>query len=144
MTHADTTMTRTTQPTGTTDTTETVIDRYLRLFDRSAHDPAAVEEILALFAPAATVRLFEGGEPVVGVPELRELYGAFAQGMVDSKHVWTTTVLDDGRLELRWLHASRRVDDRLVALSGIEYATLDADGLITNLDNRMVTPDNQY
>ncbi|MEU1005793.1 hypothetical protein [Streptomyces tibetensis] len=52
-------------------------------------------------------------------------------------------MLDDGRIALRWLHASRRVDDRLVALSGIEYATLDADGLITSLDNRMVTPDSR-
>lgn len=80
-----------------------------------------------------------------GVEHLpRDLYGGFAEGMVDSKHVWTITVLDDGRIELRWLHASRRVDDRLVALSGIEYATLNTDGLITSLDNRMVTPDRRW
>jgi hypothetical protein len=30
-----------------------------------------------------------------------------------------------------------------VALSGIEYVTLNADGLITILDNRMVTPDSR-
>ncbi|WP_254076215.1 hypothetical protein [Streptomyces sp. P3] len=41
------------------------------------------------------------------------------------------------------LHASRRVDDRLVALSGIEYVTLNGDGLITSLDNRMVTADSR-
>ncbi|MDX3240431.1 hypothetical protein [Streptomyces sp. ME18-1-4] len=121
-------------------TTTAVIDQYITLFDRLTHDPAALEEILALFAPDATVQLFEGQEPLVGSSALGELYGGFAQGMVDSKHVWTTTVLDDGRIELRWLHASRRVDDRLVALSGIEYVALDADGLITSLDNRMVAP----
>ena len=126
-----------------TQMTTSVIDEYLTLFDRLAHDSAALEEMLALFAPDVTVRLFEGQEPLVGIPALRELYGGFARGMVDSKHVWTTTVLDDGRIELRWLHASRRVDDRLVALSGIEYATVNADGLITKLDNRMVTPDSR-
>ncbi|MER6564228.1 nuclear transport factor 2 family protein [Streptomyces sp. NPDC001027] len=124
-------------------TTTSVIDQYIALFDRLAHDPTAVEEILALFAPDATVQLFEGQEPLVGIPALRELYGGFAQAMADSKHVWTTTVLDDGRIELRWLHASRRTDDRLVALSGVEHATVDADGLITSLDNRMVTPDSR-
>jgi hypothetical protein len=126
-----------------TQTTTAVIDQNITLFDRLAHDPAALEEILALFAPDATVRLFEGHEPLVGISALEELYGGFAQGMVDSKHVWTTTVLDDGRIELYWLHASRRVDERLTALGGIEYATLDADGLITSLDNRMVTPDSR-
>ncbi|MFF7789958.1 hypothetical protein [Streptomyces sp. NPDC007991] len=89
------------------------------------------------------MQLFEGQQPLVGISALGEVHGGFAQGMVDSKHVWTTTKLDDGRIELRWLHASRRADDRLVALSGIEYATLDADGLITSLDNRMVTPDSR-
>lgn len=111
-----------------TQTTTAVIDQYITLFDRLAHDPAALEEILALFAPDATVQLFEGQEPLVGISALEELYGGFAQGMVDSKHVWTTTKLDDGRIELRWLHASRRVDDRLVALSGIEYVASTPTG----------------
>ncbi|MFF5983011.1 nuclear transport factor 2 family protein [Streptomyces olindensis] len=138
------TQTPQTQTARTEESATAVIDRYLVLFDRLAHDPAAVEAIVALFAPDVTVRLFEGQEPLVGIPALRQLYGGFAQGMVDSKHVWTTTVLDDGRIELRWLHASRRVDDRLVALSGVEYVTLDGDGLITSLDNRMLTPDSRY
>ncbi|MEU1106874.1 hypothetical protein ABZ408_38905 [Streptomyces tibetensis] len=89
------------------------------------------------------MQLRDDQQPLTGAPALRELCAGIAKGLADSKHVWTTTVLDDGRIALRWLHASRRVDDRLVALSGIEYATLDADGLITSLDNRMVTPDSR-
>jgi hypothetical protein len=30
-----------------------------------------------------------------------------------------------------------------MALTGIEHATIDANGLITNLRNRMVAPDSQ-
>ncbi|MDX3240430.1 ethyl tert-butyl ether degradation protein EthD [Streptomyces sp. ME18-1-4] len=126
-----------------TETAAAVIDRYITLVERMAHDPAPLEDILALFGPDATVQLHEDQQPLAGIPALRELYAGIAKGVADSKTVWSTTVLDDGRIELRWLYVARGDDDRLTALSGIEYATLDAYGLITNLRNRMVTPDSR-
>ena len=95
--------------------------------------------MLALFAPDASVQLHQDQQPVTGIPALRELYAGIAKGLADSKPVWTTTVLDDGRIELRWLNVACGDDDHLTALSGIEYATVNADGLITGLNNRMVT-----
>ncbi|GAA2277430.1 hypothetical protein GCM10010234_11880 [Streptomyces hawaiiensis] len=81
---------------------------------------------------------------MTGIPALRELYAGIAKGLADSKTVWTTTAHDDGRIELRWLNVARGEDDRVTALSGIEYATVNAERLITSLDNRMVTPDSRY
>jgi hypothetical protein len=44
---------------------------------------------------------------VTGFAAIMELYRAIAGGMADSKHFWTTTVLDDGTLECRWVQAAR-------------------------------------
>ncbi|MFD1545088.1 nuclear transport factor 2 family protein [Nonomuraea guangzhouensis] len=123
-----------------TQTTETVIDRYITLFDRTAHDPAAVQEYQSIFAPDATVQLTEEMEPVTGLPAITQLYQAMAATMADSKHLWDTTVLDDGRIKCHWVNITRSADGRLLAMSGIEYATVNADGLMTNLTNRIVTP----
>ncbi|MFD1543560.1 nuclear transport factor 2 family protein [Nonomuraea guangzhouensis] len=127
--------------TRTTETTQTVIDRYITLFDRTAHDPAAVEEYRSIFATDATVQLAEEMEPVTGLPAIMEVYRGMAAAMADSKHLWDTTVLDDGRIECHWVNITRSADGRLLAMSGIEYATVNADGLMTNLTNRMVTPE---
>jgi hypothetical protein len=123
-----------------TRTTESAIDRYIRIFDRAAHDPGALDELRSIFAPDATVQLSDEQEPVTGFAALMDLYRGIAAGMADSKHIWTTTLLDDGRIECRWVSVARRADGHLVALGGIEHATLDASGLITNLRNRMVDP----
>lgn len=122
-------------------TTETVIDRYIKLFDRTAHDPSAVKEYQSIFAPDATVQLAEEMEPVTGLPAIMGLYQGIAETMADSKHFWDTTVLDDGRIECHWVNITRTADGRLVAMSGIEYGTVNADGLMTILTNRMVTPE---
>lgn len=124
-----------------TRTTETVIDRYIRIFDRAAHDPAALEEYRSIFAPDATVQLADEQPPVTGFAAVLELYRGIAESTADSKHIWDSTVLDDGRVECRWVNVTRTADGRLVTLSGLEHATVDADGLITNLRNRMVAPD---
>jgi hypothetical protein len=123
-----------------TRTTDTVIDHYIRIFDRSAHDPGALEQLRTIFAPDATVQLHDDQEPVSGFAAIMQVYRGIAADMADSKHFWTTMVLDDGRLECRWVSVMRRADGRLVALSGIEHAIVNADGLITNLRNRMVAP----
>jgi SnoaL-like domain len=126
--------------TQTTQTTDTVIDRYIRIFDRSAQDPAALDELQSIFAPDATIQLSDEQEPVTGFAAIMELYRFLAAGMADSKHIWTTTVLDDGTLECRWVSVARAADGGLGTHSGIEHATVNADGLITNLRNRMVPP----
>jgi SnoaL-like protein len=121
--------------------TETVLDRYIKLFDRAAHDTGALEELRSIYAPDATVQLLEGAEPVTGLDAIIEFYRNLAAGMADSKHIWDVRVLDDGRLECHWVSVARAVDGRLTTQSGIEHATLNADGLITNLRNRMVEPE---
>jgi hypothetical protein len=123
-----------------TETTETVIDRYIKIFDRAAQDPAAFDELHSIFAPDATVQLMDEQEPLTGFAAIMPFYRALTAGTAESRHVWTTTVLDDGRIECHWLAATRLADGRLVAPSGIEHATVNADGLITDLRNRMVPP----
>jgi hypothetical protein len=127
-----------------TQTTETVIDRYITIFDRAAQDPGTLDELRSIFAPDARVQLTDDQEPVTGFAAIMELYRALAGGMADSKHFWTTTVLDDGTLECRWVQAARATDGRLLTNGGIERATVNTDGLITNLRNRMVSPNSQF
>jgi hypothetical protein len=124
-----------------TQTTETVLDRYIRIFDRAAHDAGALEELRTIFAPDATVQLGEGDEPLTGFAVIMELYQGIARNLADSKHFWDVTVLADGTLECRWVQAGRVADGRLVTQSGLEHATVNADGLITNLRNKMVPAD---
>ena len=69
-----------------------------------------------------------------------DVYRFIAAGMADSKHIWTTAVFGDGTLECRWVSVARAADGRLGTHSGIEHATVNADGLITSLRNRMVPP----
>jgi hypothetical protein len=100
-----------------TRTTETVIDQCIRIFDRAAHDSGALERFRSVFAPDATMQLRDGQEPVTGVAAIMEVYQVIARDMADSKHFWTTTVLDDGTLECRRVQAPRAADGRLVAQS---------------------------
>ena len=126
------------QNAGTTPTTDTVLDRYIRIFDRTAHDPEVVEELQSIFAPDATVQLTEDSEPVTGLSAIMAVYRNITAQMADSQHFWTVTELDDGTLECHWVQAGRATDGRLVSMSGIEHATVNADGLVTHLANRMV------
>lgn len=126
--------------TRTTETTQTVIDRYIKVFDRAAQDPTAIDELRSIFAPDATIQLSDEQQPVTGFAAIMEFYRAIAAAMAESKHIWSTTTLDDGRLECRWASVARAADGGLETHSGIEHATVNADGLITNLRNRMVPP----
>ncbi|TWF82271.1 SnoaL-like protein [Pseudonocardia hierapolitana] len=126
-----------------TQTTETTIDRYITIFDRAARDPAALEELRSIFAPDAPVQLTDEQEPVTGLTAIMTLYRGITGYMADSTHFWTTTVLDDGTLEYHWVQAARSTDGRLLTNSGIERASVNAEGLITNLRNQMVPPDNR-
>ncbi|WP_033320512.1 nuclear transport factor 2 family protein [Streptomyces yerevanensis] len=126
------------ETTATTPTNDTVMDRYIRTFERASHEPEALKELESIFAPDATVQLVEGMEPVTGLPAIMEMYGHIAEGVADSKYVWTVTELDDGRLEVPWVQAARTADGRLIGQSGIEHATVNADGRITHLTNRSV------
>lgn len=112
----------------------TVLDRYIALADRAVQDPAALDELVSVFAPDATVHL--GDEPVTGFAAIRELYRAHIARHAHSTHYWTTTVLDDGRLEATWVVAARMADGGLMTAGGIEHATVNEDGLINELRNR--------
>lgn len=120
-------------------TTETVFDRYMNAIDRAVYDAGALEEDLrSIYAPDATVDLSEGAEPVIGLDAIIEFYRGFVAACSDSKHFWDVRVLDDGRLECHWVSVHRMADGRLTAQGGIEHATVNADGLMTSLRNRMV------
>ncbi|MET7567349.1 nuclear transport factor 2 family protein [Streptomyces sp. NPDC005492] len=112
---------------------DTVIDRYIALADEAVHDESALAELLALFAPDATVRL--GSDPVHGHEAVTAFYRAHFDSFADTKHYWNTTVLDDGTLRAEWVCAARTADDQLMTVAGVEHATLDGDGLITDLRN---------
>ncbi|MFF8022128.1 nuclear transport factor 2 family protein [Streptomyces sp. NPDC007896] len=115
-----------------TRTTETVVDRYLTLVDRAAHEPEALKELEAVFVPRATVHFGEL-PPVTGLADITEFYRRLYSDMADSKHVWTTTVLDGGTIEVRFIMAWRTADGQLGSQSGIEHVTVNSDGLITEL-----------
>ena len=117
---------------------DTVLDRYIRIFDRAPKDHEALEELRTIFAPDATVQLHQDAEAVTGLERIMELYRAYAEGADESRHVWDSTELADGTIECRWVAAARATDGRLSTLSGLEHATVNADGLITNLRNKMV------
>lgn len=115
-----------------TQTTETVVDRYMTTVDRAVHEPEALKELEAVFAPKATVQFGEF-PPVTSLAEITEFYRRLYSDMADSKHVWTTTVLGEGTIEVRFIAAWRSADGQLGSQSGIEHVTVDADGLITEL-----------
>ncbi|UUU29882.1 nuclear transport factor 2 family protein [Streptomyces sp. CA-210063] len=124
-----------------TQTTETVVDRYITLVDRAVHEPEALKELEAVFAPEATVQFGEL-PPVTGLADITEFYRRFYSDMADSKHVWTTTVLDEGTIEVRFIAAWRTTDGRLGSQGGIERVTVDADGLIRELRVLSLESDN--
>jgi hypothetical protein len=123
-----------------TQTITTVVDRYITLVDRAVHEPQALQELGSVFAPEATVQ-FGDLPPVTGLADITEFYRRFYSDMADCKHVWTTTVLDDGTLEVRFIAASRTPDGQLASQGGTEHVTVDANGLITNL--RVLAPETQ-
>ncbi|KUN74969.1 nuclear transport factor 2 family protein [Streptomyces griseoruber] len=115
-----------------TRTTETAVDRYMTLVDRAVHEPEALKELEAVFAPKATVQFGEL-PPVTGLADITEFYRRLSSDLADSKHVWTTTVLDEATIEVRFITAWRAADGRLGSQGGIEHVTVDAGGLITEL-----------
>lgn len=118
-----------------TQPTETVLDRYIGLADRAVHDPALLaEELPTIFAPDATVQLFD--EPVTGLDAILAFYRAHLATQSDTRHFWTTRVLQDGTLEAEWVAAGRLTDGSLLVVGGVETATVDPAGLISHLRNR--------
>ncbi|HET6504920.1 MAG TPA: nuclear transport factor 2 family protein [Amycolatopsis sp.] len=113
--------------------TDTTIDRYIGLADRAVHDDSAIEEMLTLFAPDATVQL--GPEPVRGHEAIAALYRAHFATIADSRHYWNTTVLEGGTLRAEWVAAGRMKDGQLMTVAGVEHAQVDDSGLITDLRN---------
>jgi hypothetical protein len=105
--------------------------RVLLLGD-SAWCMTALRELGSEFAPEATVRFGELA-PVTGLAEITEFCRRFCSDMADSKHVWTTTVLDEGTIEVGFIAAWRTTDGKLGSQGGVEHVTVDADGLITKL-----------
>ena len=115
-----------------TQTTSTVVDRYITLVDRAVHEPQALQELGSVFAPEATVR-FGDLPPVTGMADITEFYRRFYSDMADCKHVWTTTELDERTLKVRFIAAWRTLDGQLACQGGTERVTLDENGLITEL-----------
>lgn len=113
--------------------TETVLDRYIGLADRAVHDSAALDELLSLFAPEATVSI--GPEPAHGHEALAAFYRAHFATIIDSRHYWSTTVLPDGTLKAEWVSAARMTGNALITVAGIEHAKVDANGQIADLRN---------
>ncbi|MER7834746.1 nuclear transport factor 2 family protein [Streptomyces sp. NPDC096040] len=121
-----------------TQTTEPVVDRYITLVDRAVHEPQALQDLGSVFAPEATVQFGEL-PPVNGLADITEFYRRLYSGMTDSKHVWTTTTLGEGTIEVHFIAAWRTTDGQLGSQGGIERVTVDTDGLITEL--RVLSPE---
>jgi nuclear transport factor 2 (NTF2) superfamily protein len=111
----------------------TVADRYVQLADLAVHDDTALNELLTLFAADATVRL--GPEPVRGGEAIEAFYRAHFAAFADSRHMWNTTVTEDGRLRVEWAVVARTADGQIVTAAGVEHAEVDEKGLIADLSN---------
>lgn len=61
-----------------------VVGRYLNLFDRLPEKGSVIDDLVALFAPDAVIRLFEGQEPIEGRGAIRQVYADFAEALVDT------------------------------------------------------------
>ncbi|WP_433556121.1 nuclear transport factor 2 family protein [Pseudonocardia xinjiangensis] len=114
-------------------TTETILDRYIALSDRAVHNPEALE-LRLIFAPDATVQIFD--EPVHGIEAIMEFYWAHVATQADSKHFWNTRVLNDGSLDVERVVVARMANGSLLTTGGVERASVNSDGLITDLRNR--------
>ncbi|GAA4970951.1 nuclear transport factor 2 family protein [Pseudonocardia tropica] len=121
-----------------TDERAFALDRYIAATDRAIADGAALEELLAVFAPDAVVRI--GPAPVRGSAALREMYGRLVASHAESRHFCTTTMLPDGRERTEWVCAARMADGSLVTMAGVEHAIVDADGRIVDLHNEFSRP----
>lgn len=112
---------------------ETVMDRYIRLFDSAVHDSSALDEMLTLFADEAVVEI--GPEPVHGRAAIEGMYREFLPTFADSKHFCNTTALEDGTLRTEWAAAVRTADGHVLTAAGVEHAKIDSDGRISDLRN---------
>ncbi|MFD2420361.1 nuclear transport factor 2 family protein [Amycolatopsis pigmentata] len=117
---------------------ETVLDRYIGLSDRAVRESSALAELLGLFASDATVLI--GPEPAHGKEAVTTFYRAHFAGIVESKHYWNTTVLEDGTVRAEWVCAARTTGNGLITVAGVEHATVDSDGLIQDLRNEFTRP----
>lgn len=116
----------------------TILDRYIAFADRAVGHPEMIEELRTIFAPDATVQLFE--DKIHGIEAIIAFYRGFIGSVIEGQHFWTTTTVDDDVLEARWVGALRFAGDRLVATGGVERARLNADGLIQDLLNTPEKP----
>ena len=111
----------------------TVLDRYFELSDLAGHDAAAFTELIALFAPDATIRP-NGAAEVSGTAAVTDFFRAFLSRNAELKHVWTVSSRDPHELTASWAVAGRRGTGEVFALSGRDIARLDADGRIRHLE----------
>jgi hypothetical protein len=109
------------------------LDRYIAATDRAITDGTRLDELLDVFAPDAVVQLDDA--PVQGADELRVFYGAFVAAHREATHLWTTTVLPDGRERAEWACVARLTDGSLITVAGVEHATVGPDGRIVELRN---------
>jgi hypothetical protein len=106
--------------------------------DDVIRNPDLLDEWMAVFAPDAIVQI--GPEPVHGHAAVVEFYRQWITGFTESKHFWTSTVLDDQTLRAQWVAAGTMADGSLMAVGGVEHAKVDAEGRITNLRNEFTIP----
>ncbi len=114
-------------------TSALVMDRYIAATDRAIADEAHLDELLSVFAPDAMVQI--DVKPFRGERAIREFYTGFIAAHAASKHFWNTTVLPDGRQKTVWACAARLTDGSVITVAGVEHATVDQQGRITNLHN---------
>jgi SnoaL-like domain len=110
------------------------LDRYIGLADDVVSGRVKLDEWVAVFAPDAVVEIFPG-QVVRGAEQVREFYRQFAASFAETRHMWNGAVLPDGTLHATWAAVLRMADGSVSAVSGVERAKVDAEGLITDLRN---------
>ncbi|GHC40036.1 nuclear transport factor 2 family protein [Streptomyces cinnamoneus] len=113
----------------------TILDRYFELSDVAGNDEHAFAELIALFAPDATVEP-NGVAAVDGTVAITDFFRGFFSRNAELKHVWTVTRAPDG-LAASWAVAGRRQTGAVFALAGQDVARLDTDGKIKHLEIRV-------
>jgi len=111
-----------------------VIERYMRRFDRAVGAaPDALNELVGSFSDDAVVNF--DGTPNTGRAALLELFGRVLEPLVETCTHFAPERLPNGIMKVPWAASGLRSDGTVIAIAGIEYYTINGQGLISKLVN---------
>lgn len=112
--------------------TKKVMDRYFELSDYAGAVKQSFDELINLFSEDAQI---SSGDVLIksGVGRLQFFKDFFERNEI-LKHLWISSVLESGKIEIKWAVAGMRKDNTLFALTGTDIGEVNSLGKITHLE----------